>query len=156
MPSSPSDRNGGKPDVGAGSEAERAAATGADGEESAAAGVLAADVGGSSGTDLGAGEGTPASTTSPAAAAPLPGAGTAEGGQLRLAHDAFTVGDYRRVRRLTEPLLEAPDGDVARSARDLRRRTQIDPVQLGVVLACLFLFLAVAYAYVFADAHPPT
>jgi len=79
---------------------------------------------------------------------PLPGAGTEEGDQLRAAHRAFELGDYRRVRALSDALLEARDGEVAANARELRARTGIDPVQVGVVLACLVLLSLIAYVYV--------
>lgn len=79
---------------------------------------------------------------------PLPGAGTPEGERLAEAHAAFEVGDYRRLRALCDALAEAPQEDVARAARDLRRRTEVDPMQVGVILACLALFLILAYMYV--------
>lgn len=79
---------------------------------------------------------------------PLPGAGTPEGERLAEAHAAFEVGDYRRVRALCDALAEAPQEEVARAARELRRRTEVDPVQVGVILACLALFVILAYMYV--------
>jgi hypothetical protein len=79
----------------------------------------------------------------------LPGEGTEEGTALRSAHDAFSVGDYVRVRELTEPLFEAEDRDVANAAEELHRRTQIDPMQIGVILACVVVFVTIAYVYVF-------
>ncbi len=80
--------------------------------------------------------------------APLPGAGTPEGESLAKALAAFERGDYVEVRQLTEKLVEAPDAEVAGFARDLLTRTQIDPVQVGVVLACLALFAYIVYTYV--------
>ena len=80
---------------------------------------------------------------------PLPGEGTPEGERLAAAHSAFDRGDYAHVRELCAPLVEAPQDDVARAARELRARTEIDPVQVGVVLACLVLFGIIAYTYVF-------
>ncbi len=79
---------------------------------------------------------------------PLPGAGTPDGETLVQAHRAFDAGDYKRLRALCDGLLEAKDEDVARAARELRRRTEVDPVQIGVILACLVLFLVIAYVYV--------
>lgn len=67
---------------------------------------------------------------------------------LQAAQAAFERGDFREVRRLTEPLAEAPDTDIARAALELRRRTGIDPVQIGVLLFCLGLFAWVAWKYV--------
>jgi hypothetical protein len=81
-------------------------------------------------------------------AKPLPGAGTEEGERLRAAHRAFEVGDYRKVRALCDDLLEARDGEVSASARELRGRTAVDPVQVGIVLACLVLLGLIAYVYV--------
>ena len=80
--------------------------------------------------------------------APLPGAGTPDGEALVQAHRAFDAGDYKRLRALCEGLLEAKDEEVAGAARELRRRTEVDPVQIGVILACLVLFLVIAYVYV--------
>jgi len=79
---------------------------------------------------------------------PLPGEGTPEGERLAQAHAAFERGDYARVRELCDTLVEASADDVARAARELRSRTEIDPVQVGVVLACLVLFGIIAYTYV--------
>lgn len=80
---------------------------------------------------------------------PLPGEGTPEGEKLAAAHAAFERGDYARVRELCDELREAPRDDVALAARELRKRTEVDPVQVGVVLACLVLFGIIAYTYVF-------
>lgn len=80
--------------------------------------------------------------------APPPGAGTPEGERLAEAFAAFEVGDYRRVREVCDALVEAPQEDVARAARELRARTEVDPVQIGVLLACLALFVILAYMYV--------
>ncbi len=52
------------------------------------------------------------------------------------------------MRQITEKLVEAKDDAVARYARDLLTRTQVDPVQVGVVLACLALFAYIVYTYV--------
>jgi hypothetical protein len=88
------------------------------------------------------------SETESNATPPLPGAGTPEGDALQEADAAFTRGDYVRVRELTEKLIGAPDDSVARYARDLLSRTEVDPVQVGVVLACLALFAYIVYTYV--------
>jgi len=82
-------------------------------------------------------------------APPLPGAGTPDGDKLAHAHAAFAAGDYARVRRLCDELGGARRDDVAAAARDLRRRTQIDPMQVAVIVLCLILFVAIAYTYVF-------
>jgi hypothetical protein len=78
----------------------------------------------------------------------LPGAGTEDGARLERAHAAFEAGDYHEVRALTQALFESRDGDVARAARELHARTSIDPVQVGVIAACLVLFAVIVYVYV--------
>jgi len=79
----------------------------------------------------------------------LPGEGTRDGEKLREAETAFERGDYVRVREIATPLVEsAKDDEVARHARDLRRRTLVDPVQIGVIVACLALFAYIVYTYV--------
>ncbi len=79
---------------------------------------------------------------------PLPGEGTEEGERLRSADGAFERGDYVEVRRVTRGLVEASDDAVAAHARDLLHRTQVDPIQVVVILACLALFSTIAYLYV--------
>ncbi|MBW2460356.1 MAG: hypothetical protein JRH11_01835 [Deltaproteobacteria bacterium] len=79
---------------------------------------------------------------------PLPGQGSEEGERLRSAEGAFERGDYVEVRRVTRGLLEASDDGVAAHARGLLHRTQIDPIQVVVILACLALFSTIAYLYV--------
>lgn len=81
-------------------------------------------------------------------AKPLPGEGTDEGALLRSAQAAFDRGDYAEVREVTARLVEVPNDAVAAHARDLRHRTQIDPIQVVVILACLALFSTIAYIYV--------
>jgi hypothetical protein len=78
----------------------------------------------------------------------VPGAGTPEGDSLREALAAFERGDYVGVREIAESLVEAKDDEVANYARDLVNRTRVDPVQIGVVLACLALFAYIVYTYV--------
>lgn len=78
---------------------------------------------------------------------PPPGEGTEEGERLLEAHRAFEAGDYRRVRELTEGLYQAPS-DVADAARALHRRTEVDSMQVGVILACVVVFLFLVYMYV--------
>jgi hypothetical protein len=67
---------------------------------------------------------------------------------LREAERAFEAGDYRRVRVLCDELIAKAPKDVAEAARALRRRTEVDPVQVGVLAGCLVLFLVIAYIYV--------
>ncbi|HJL05525.1 MAG TPA: hypothetical protein RMH85_28805 [Polyangiaceae bacterium LLY-WYZ-15_(1-7)] len=79
---------------------------------------------------------------------PTPGRGTPAGEALEQAHAAFTAGDYRRVRALTEPLLDHDDADVAHAAVALRRRTQVDPAQVVVLALCLGFFAWVVWKWV--------
>ncbi len=79
--------------------------------------------------------------------APLPGQGTDEGTVLQQAHDAFTRGDYRAVRELTDQLQKAPE-EVAIAATALRRRVGVDPMQVAVLTACAVGFLLVVWKYV--------
>jgi hypothetical protein len=73
----------------------------------------------------------------------------AEGKRLNLAHEAFRLGDYRQVRKLCDELIQGEDAEAARIATELRRRTEVDPVAVAVVLACLVLFASITYVYVF-------
>ena len=67
---------------------------------------------------------------------------------LAEAERAFDVGDYLRVRQITDTLREAHTDDISRAARDLRRRVAIDPAQIVVLLGCLAVFLVLVYMYV--------
>ncbi|MEM9190455.1 MAG: hypothetical protein AAGF12_14815 [Myxococcota bacterium] len=78
----------------------------------------------------------------------LPGADTESGIKLRRAYRAFERGDYQTVRTLCDELSNDKDKDIVLSAADIRRRTEVDPVQIGVVLACVILFGVIAYFYV--------
>lgn len=80
--------------------------------------------------------------------AALPGAGTPEGDQLADAHQAFEIGDYRRVRQLCRVLEQARQDDVSSAARELDARTRVDLVQVVVLCACLAFFAWIAYVYV--------
>lgn len=89
-----------------------------------------------------------AAATPPAEPARAPGEGTPEGDKLKDAHAAFDAGDYRRVRALCDELARASDAEVVRAAVALRRRTEVDPVQIGVLVACLVFFAIIVYVYV--------
>ncbi len=77
----------------------------------------------------------------------LPGADTAEGQRLQDAQLAFERGNYAKVRELTATLTGG-DPDVAAAATALRRRTSVDPAQVGIVVACLVFFLFIVGKYV--------
>lgn len=79
---------------------------------------------------------------------PIPGAGTPDGEKLARAVQAFDAGNYAVVRRLTTELEQATDADVKEYAKGLRRRIDVDPIQIVVLVACLALFLVIAYVYV--------
>lgn len=79
---------------------------------------------------------------------PLPGAGTAAGEKLQAVHDAFTRGDFAQVRELADGLRDAEDVKVREAALELRKRTEVDPVQIAIWAACLLFFLYVAAEYV--------
>ena len=66
---------------------------------------------------------------------------------LRRAEQAFDEGEWGEARRLCEQLRSASP-EVARQARQLRRRAGIDPVQLAVLFVCLAIFLVIVYVYV--------
>lgn len=79
---------------------------------------------------------------------PLPGAGTPEGDKLRDANAAFEAGNYALVRTLVTELERAADPAVVDAARELRRRTSVDPVQLAFLGACFVALLIITYVYV--------
>lgn len=79
--------------------------------------------------------------------APLPGEGTPDGDRLRQAHRAFEAGDYVLVRELCGALSGAEDTEVSAAAAALAKRTGVDPVQIGVLVACLVFFLVITYVY---------
>ena len=64
------------------------------------------------------------------------------------AERAFEAGDYQLLRRLCDEVIAAGPPPAAEAARALRRRTEVDKVQLAILAACLVLFLVIAYIYV--------
>ena len=86
---------------------------------------------------------------------PLPGAGTPDGEALRGAWADFDVGDYRAARAAATRLASAGDTAVADSARDLLRRTGVDPVQIAFLVVCLVALAAVAAYYLPQGGAPP-
>ncbi|MCA9530780.1 MAG: hypothetical protein KC543_11640 [Myxococcales bacterium] len=72
--------------------------------------------------------------------------------RLVAAHDAFDRGDFATLRRLTRAVERAergPGGDraLADAARRLRRRVEVDPMQVVVLVACLALWAFLAFEY---------
>jgi len=68
--------------------------------------------------------------------------------RLLEAQRAFDVGDFRRVRTIADDLARSEAPEIARAAVDLRRRVTIDPVQIGVLVACLIFFAVIVAIYV--------
>ncbi|WP_236516395.1 hypothetical protein [Sandaracinus amylolyticus] len=78
----------------------------------------------------------------------LPGEGTAEGEKLREANAAFEAGNYALVRALTTELERAIDPKIVDAARELARRTAMDPVQIVFLVLCAVALLVITYVYV--------
>lgn len=79
----------------------------------------------------------------------LPGEGTADGDALREAHVAFEAGDYRAVRQRCRALEEkAEDHEVREAAAALRRRVEVDPIQVVVLAACAAVVIAIVYRWI--------
>jgi len=78
-----------------------------------------------------------------------PGAGTADGELLADAEAAFERGDYVLVRKRTRELVNASDPEVKAAAADLAARIAIDPVQVGIVVACAIVLAIIVYVWVF-------
>ena len=68
--------------------------------------------------------------------------------RLVRAQRAYETGNYRQVRALCASLVSSHDEAVAAEARALIRRTEVDPVQVAVLVACLVLTGVIAYVYV--------
>jgi hypothetical protein len=75
------------------------------------------------------------------------GADSPEARELREAEVAFEVGDYRRCRALATKLAGSTRPAVADAARDLLRRTDVDPVQIVFLTLCACALIGVAYYY---------
>ncbi|WP_157068689.1 hypothetical protein [Sandaracinus amylolyticus] len=89
--------------------------------------------------------GAPSETTVPTR---LPGEGTVEGEKLREANAAFEAGNYALVRTLTSELERASDPTIVDAARDLARRTAVDPLQMTFLVLCAVALLVITYVYV--------
>ena len=66
---------------------------------------------------------------------------------LAEARRAFEIGDYQRLRELTEPVMKG-EGELAEAARALHRRTEVDSLQIGVIVACVAVLVILVYTYV--------
>jgi hypothetical protein len=70
-----------------------------------------------------------------------------EGRQLKEAQVAFEIGDYKTTRALATKLAGHERAAIADGARDLLRRTNIDPAQMIFLAACLCALIGVAFYY---------
>ena len=80
-------------------------------------------------------------------AAPAPVDDSPEGKKLREAEVAFEVGDYAVCRKLATELARSDRPAIADGARDLLRRTNVDPAQMVFLAACACALFAVAFYY---------
>lgn len=63
------------------------------------------------------------------------------------AHRAFEAGDFGLARRLAQQLLSAAPDDATRAAaRDILRRTGIDPLIIWITVGCALVFSLVVAA----------
>lgn len=68
--------------------------------------------------------------------------------KLGRARAAFDAGNYKLVRTLCRELEHSSASEISKSAIELRKRTDIDPVQLAVIGSCLVFFLWIVFKYV--------
>ncbi len=68
--------------------------------------------------------------------------------QLATAVQCFEAGDYKSVRHLVSELTNSSDPQIVQAARDLKRRVDVDPVQIAVIVFCSAVFLAIVITYV--------
>lgn len=73
--------------------------------------------------------------------------GSPEGRELKEAQVAFEVGDYKACRALATKLAGHERPAIADGARDLLRRTDVDPAQIIFLAACLCALIGVAFYY---------
>lgn len=60
---------------------------------------------------------------------------------------AFELGNYRKVRELTDLLINAPDQKVVRVAHQYRKRIGVDLIHVSVLFCCLGVFLVIALTF---------
>lgn len=70
-----------------------------------------------------------------------------EGRQLKEAQVAFEIGDYATTRAIASKLASHERPTIADGARDLLRRTDVDPAQMVFLAACLCALIGVAFYY---------
>lgn len=69
--------------------------------------------------------------------------------RLAAAERAFEAGDFARARSVASALAHSSDDDIRRRAETLAARLRVDPVQVGVLVACTLFFAWVVARYVF-------
>jgi hypothetical protein len=77
------------------------------------------------------------------------GPSASDNDRLTEAKQALEKGDYARVREISSGLANCSDAEITTSARELRRRTSVDPAHAGILVLSLVIFLAIAYFYLF-------
>ena len=70
------------------------------------------------------------------------------GGSCAACPNDRACGDFRMVRQRCDELRDAEDPEVRAAAEALRSRTDVDPVQVVVVLACFALVGAIATVWI--------
>lgn len=68
--------------------------------------------------------------------------------ELEKATRRFEAGDYIGVRESVRELVNSSDPQIVQAARDLKRRVDVDPVQIAVIVFCSAVFLVIAITYV--------
>lgn len=68
--------------------------------------------------------------------------------QLARAEQSFEAGNYKGVRQMVRELTNANDPQIVQAARDLKRRVDVDPVQIAVIVFCSAVFLAIVITYI--------
>ena len=82
----------------------------------------------------------------PAGGEPIEG-GKPEDGLARLQR-AFEAGDFRLLRELGREAERSGEAGERQGARELVRRTRVDPAMVVALLVCAALFFSIAYVYV--------
>lgn len=70
-----------------------------------------------------------------------------EARRLAEAQVAFEVGDYKTARAIAGELVGHSHPNIADGARDLLRRTDVDPAQMIFLAACACALIGVAFYY---------
>jgi len=68
---------------------------------------------------------------------------------LTAAQQAFDRGDYAETRKQCERVERSGNSEQVRIAESLRKRTEVDPMQIAVLALCAVFFVAVTWRYIF-------